>query len=173
MNIPIKYNDNVDEFTFDLSLQMRLENYINKHFYPAYTISKLAPIYLVGGSIRDLIYAKKPKDLDFVVLGLEHLDWVLDVLKAYNISYTLNRFGGYKFNYNDTVVDLWLAEDLFSSLQYNVDGLYFDLRSNSLLPVTFDDFIKNGLKEVNKDNNLENNRLKKLVKFEHQYNLDK
>lgn len=170
MNIPIKYNDTLDEFTYDLSLQMRLENYINKHFYPAYTISKLAPIYLVGGSIRDLIYAKKPKDLDFVVLGLEHLDWILDVFTAYNASYTLNRFGGYKINYNDTVIDLWLAEDLFSSEQYNVDGLYFDLRTNSLLSVTFDDFIKNGLKEVNKDNNLENNRVKKLEKFEHKYN---
>ena len=86
MNIPIKYNDNLDEFTYDLSLQMRLENYINKHFYPAYTISRLAPIYLVGGSIRDLMYAKKPKDMDFVVIGLEHLEWVLQVLKSYNIS---------------------------------------------------------------------------------------
>lgn len=72
--------------------------------------------------------------------------------------------------YNDTVIDLWLTEDLFSSEQYNVDGLYFDLRTNSLLSVTFDDFIKNGLKEVNKDNNLENNRVKKLEKFEHKYN---
>ena len=67
MNIPIKYNDTLDEFTYDLSLQMRLENYINKHFYPAYIISSLAPIYLLGGSIRDLILARKPKDLDFIV----------------------------------------------------------------------------------------------------------
>ena len=54
------------------------------------------------------------------------IEWVLQVLEVYNISYTLNRFGGYKINYNDTVVDLWLAEDLFSSQQYNVDGLYFE-----------------------------------------------
>ena len=94
------------------------------------------------------------------------IEWVLQVLEVYNISYTLNRFGGYKINYNDTVVDLWLAEDLFSSQQYNVDGLYFDLRTNFLLSVTFDDFRKNGLKEVNKENNIENDRLKKLVKFE-------
>lgn len=106
MNIPIKYNDNLDEFTHDMSLQMRLENYINKHFYLAYTVSRLVSIYLVGGLIRDLIYAKKPKDMDFVVLGIEHLEWVLQVLKAYNIIYSLNRLGGYKINYNDTVVDL-------------------------------------------------------------------
>lgn len=169
MNIQIKYNNNLDEFTYDLSLQMRLKNYINKHFYPAYTISRLAPIYLVGGAIRDLMYAKKPKDMDFVVIGLEHLEWVLQVLKAYKISYTLNKFVGYKFNYNDTVVDLWLTDDLFSSQQYNIDGLYFDLRTNSNISVTFDDFRKNGLKEVNKENNIENDRLKKLVKFEERF----
>lgn len=169
MNIPIKYNDNLDEFTHDMSLQMRLENYINKHFYLAYTVSRLVPIYLVGGVIRDLIYAWKPKDMDFVVLGIEHLEWVLQVLKAYNIIYSLNRLGGYKINYNDTVVDFWLAEDLLSSEQYNVDGLYFDLRTNSNISVTFDDFIKNGLKEVNKENNIENDRLKKLVKFEEKF----
>ena len=55
MNIGIKYNEDFDEFTCDLSLEMRLQNHINNHFYPAYTIAKLAPIYLVGGSIRDLI----------------------------------------------------------------------------------------------------------------------
>ena len=92
MNINIKYNDN-QELICDLSLQMRLKNYINNHFYPAYVISELAPIYLVGGSIRDLINATKPKDLDFVILGKDHLDWVLTVLNAYKIKFTLNKFG--------------------------------------------------------------------------------
>jgi len=79
MRIDIKYNEKEDEFTDDLSLRMRLERYIKGHFYPAYTISVLAPIYLLGGAIRDLIYAQKPKDMDFVVLGKEHLKWVLEV----------------------------------------------------------------------------------------------
>ena len=169
MNIDIKYNEGLDEFTYDLNLEMRLQNYINNHFYPAYTISKLAPIYLVGGTIRCLIYAKKPKDMDFVVLGKDQLSWVLKVFKAYNIDFKLNRFGGYKFVYDDTEVDLWLAEDLFSSMQYNADGLYFDLRTNSLLSLTFDDFNKNCLKLINRENNIENGREKKLKKFEKIY----
>ena len=169
MKIDIKYNEYLDEFTYDLSLEMRLQNYINNHFFPAYTIAKLAPIYLVGGSIRCLIYAKKPKDMDFVVLGKEQLDWVLKVFKTYNIDFKLNRFGGYKFIYNDTEIDLWLAEDLLPSMQYNVDGLYFDLRTNSLLSLTFDDFNKNGLKLINPENNIENGREKKLAKFERLY----
>lgn len=175
MNIDIKYNDNFKEFTLDLTLTERLKNYISNHFYPAYTIAYLAPIYLVGGSIRDLIYARKPKDLDFIVLGKEQLDWVLIVLKRFNINYNLNRFGGYKFVYDGTNIDLWVAEDLFSSMQYNVDGLYFDLRTNSLLSLTFDDFNKNGLKLVNPENNIEKGREKKLIRFEKQYfnHLDK
>ena len=169
MDIEIKYNDEEDEFTLDLSLVMRLENYIHNHFYPAYAISRLAPVYLVGGSIRDLIYAKKPKDMDFVVLGKEHLNWVLMVLNGYKIKYGFNKFGGYKFIYEDTEIDLWLAEDLFSSMQYNVDGWFFDLRTNSLLSLTFDDFNKNGLRLINAENNIENGREKKLIKFEEKY----
>lgn len=169
MVIDIKYNEIEDQFTNDLTLEMRLSKYINNHFYPAYIISSLAPIYLLGGSIRDLILAKKPNDLDFIVLGKEHLDWVLKVLKKYNIEYKLNKLGGYKFNYEGTKIDLWLADDLFSAIQYNVDGLFFDLRTNSILSLTFDDFINNGLKEVNSNNNIENGREKKLIKFQKEY----
>lgn len=170
MNINIEYNENIDdEFTLDLSLQGRLKKYITNHFYPAYIISRLAPIYLVGGSIRDLICAKIPKDMDFVVLGKEQLDWVLKVLKAFHINYDLNRFGGYKFTYQNTKIDLWLTEDLFSAMQYNVDELYFDLRTNSLLSFTFDDFRMNGLNIINPKNNIEKGREKKLVEFEKKY----
>lgn len=52
MNIDIKYNEHLDEFTYDLSLTMRLQKYINNHFAPAYTIAKLAPIYLVGDTLE-------------------------------------------------------------------------------------------------------------------------
>lgn len=169
MNIDIKYNEQLDEFTYDLSLEMRLKNYIYNHFYPAYTISILAPIYLVGGSIRDLIYAKNLKDMDFVVLDKKNLEWVVSVLKTYNIEYSFNKFGGYKFIYGDIEIDLWLANDLFSSMQYNVDGLYFDLRTNSLLSFTFDDFQINGLREINEENNIQNGRERKLVQFAEKY----
>ena len=169
MHIDITYNDDFDEFTNDLTLQMRLENYIKNHFHPAYTISTLCPIYLLGGAIRNLIYAKKPKDLDFVVLGRENFDLILQVFEKFHIEYSLNRFGGFKFKYENTKVDLWLSNDLFSAMQYNVDGLFFDLKTNSLLSLTFDDFITNGLKLVNNDNNIEKGREKKLIKFEKKF----
>ena len=165
----ITYNDEVDEFSDDLSLEGRLKNYITNHFCPAYAISMLVPIYLVGGAIRDLMFAKTPKDLDFVVLGKDNLDWVLEVFQKFGISYTLNSFGGFKFEYDDTSIDLWLADDLLSSIQYNVDGLLFDLGKNRLLSLTFDDFLDKGLKVVNYENNIEKGREEKLILFEKEY----
>ena len=69
-------------------------------------------------------------------------------------------------------IDLWLTNDLLSSIQYNVDGLFFDLKNNSLLSLTFEDFINNGLKLVNPENNIEKVREKKLIKFEEKYKRD-
>ena len=169
MNISIKYNNIIDEFTDDLTLQMRLEKYIKTHFLPAYIIAEECPIYLLGGGIRDLIYAKRPKDLDFVVIGNENLNWVIQVFQRFNIKYSFNRLGGFKFEYNNTKIDLWLTDNLFSSIQYNVDGLFFDLKNNSLLSLTFEDFIANGLRLVNPENNIEKGREKKLIKFEEKF----
>ena len=169
MDISIRYNDTIDEFTDSLTLQMRLEFYIKKYFYPAYIIAQLCPIYLLGGAIRNLMYAKKPKDLDFVILGKENLDWIIKVFNKFDIKYSYNKFGGFKFIYNDTEIDLWLSDDLFSGIQYNVDGLFFDIKNNSLFSLTFDDFINNGLKLVNSDNNIVNGREKKLLKFEEEF----
>ncbi len=166
MNIPIKYNDEIDEFTYDLTLQMRLEKYIKKHFDVGYSISNMCNIYLLGGAIRDLTLAKIPKDLDFVILGRENIDFINLLFKKLNIKYTYNKLGGFKFNYNNTEIDLWLTDDLFSAIQYNVDGLFFNLKDNSLISLTFDDFIKNGLKEVNSENNIESGRVKKLINFD-------
>ena len=169
MNIDITYNNDIDEFTNDLTLQMRLENYIKNHFIIAYIISNICPIYLLGGAIRDLIYAKKPKDLDFVVLGKENLDLIMQLFEKFCIEYSFNKFGGFKFKYNDIEIDLWLSEDLFSAIEYNVDGLFFDLTKNSLLSLTFNDFIDNGLRLINSNNNIENGREKKLIKFEKRF----
>lgn len=169
MKIEIKYNEEIDEFTSDLTLETRLKKYIKSHFYPAIAISSLAPTYLLGGSIRDLILASHPKDLDFVVLGIENLDWVLQVLTKFNIKYEKNRLGGFKFNYEGTDIDLWLTNDLFSSIEYNIDGLFYDVKNNSLLSLTFEDFLSNGIKKINEENNIEKGRLLKLEKFAKTY----
>lgn len=171
MSYYIKYNDIDDEFMLDLSLEMRLDRYIKNHFYPAKAISTLSPIYLIGGGIRDLMNAKIPKDLDFVVLG-EDEKWIQEVFKAFKIEPGRNRFDGFKFEYNDTIIDLWLTKDLFSAMQYNVDGILYDVKNKRMISLTYNDFLKNGLREINPENNIDNGRVKKLLKFEKEHKIN-
>lgn len=84
MEFNIKYNEKLDEFTSDLSLQMRIKNYIEHHFYPVFAIATMAHTFLVGGSIGDLILAQTPKDMDFVVLGTENNDLILSLILIMN-----------------------------------------------------------------------------------------
>lgn len=161
MIIKSKYNDE--------TLELRLENYIKNNFMVAYEIAKIAPVYLVGGTIRDLIMARESKDLDFIVLGMEYSNDVLEIIKKYKIDFTYNRLGGYRIKYNGVHVDLWTSNDLYSAVQYNVDGLFFYLNDNNLISLSFDDFVKNGLKLINSDNNIEKGREKKLIQFEKDY----
>lgn len=168
MILEIKYNDNDDEFMQDIDFKMRIQRYIENHFYPAFTISRLSNIYLLGGGIRDLLVGKISKDLDFVVLGSDE-EWINEVFRIYKIHPDRNRLGGFKFEYNGTKIDLWLSEDLFSAIQYNIDGLLYDVKNNSLISLTFDDFLKNGLRLINPNNNIEKGREQKLLKYESEY----
>ena len=89
MDIKIKYNDEIDEFTWDLTLNMRMERYIKEHFYPAYTISILAPVYLVGGGVRDLTFCSK-KSLTSKV-GMNCVYLCLNNTKIHNIIKSVDK----------------------------------------------------------------------------------
>jgi len=151
------------------NLEVCIHEYIKSHFPPAYQISEFAPIYLLGGGIRDLMFMKVPKDLDFFVLGQKHLDYILSIFKELHIEYTFNSFGGFKFNYQGTIIDLWLTDDIYSGVQYNVDGLFFDLQTNSLVFITFDDFRKHGLKLIKEESIVNEDRKVKLKEFEKRF----
>ena len=92
-----------------------------------------------------------------------------EIFNAYKIKPKRNKFGGFKFEYNNTTIDLWITKDLFSAIQYNVDGLLYDIQSRRMVSLTYNDFLKNGLREVNSKNNIENGRELKLLKFEKEH----
>lgn len=120
-------------FNFDLSLEDRLDKYITKYFYITKIISNLTQVYLVGGAIRDLMYGKSPKDLDFVVLGNSNNEFILQVFEKFNIKYELNKLGGFKIEYNNMIIDIWTTEDLLEAIQYNLDGLLYNLNSKMMI----------------------------------------
>ena len=58
---------------------------------------------------------------------------------------------------------------MFANNALNVDYFFFYLNDNNLISFSFDDFVKNGLKLINPDNNIEKGREKKLIQFEKDY----
>lgn len=169
MKINIEYNDNIDIFSKDVTFEQRLKKYVLDKCPLANAFSNYVPVFLLGGAIRDLMYAKEPKDLDFMILDSRFEDLIPKALERLNIEYKFNRFGGYKFVSNGIEVDLWANDDMFSAIEYNVDGLFFDLGKNELVSLTFDDFIKNGLIKVNDNNNIDVERVEKLKQFEKKF----
>lgn len=40
----------------------------------------------------------------------------------------MNKLGGYKIYNNSVVVDLWNTNDLLKSIEYNIEGLFYDIK---------------------------------------------
>ncbi|MBR1416908.1 MAG: hypothetical protein IJ572_03735 [Bacilli bacterium] len=148
-----------------------LDNYIKEKFKLIYAISMIYQTYLIGGAIRDIMLNKTPRDLDFVISSNDFVEvdsYIKKFIYKYNLSYTLNHFNGYKILYKGIEIDLWYTKDLFDSIEYNGDGLLYDIEHHQLISLTFDDFLINGPRIVNKTvdmNNKSNERLLKLQKF--------
>lgn len=144
----------------------KIQEYINKNFRIIYAVAYLCPTYLIGGSLRDLNLGKNPKDMDIVCLDNDNI--IESFLEKFNLTYKINSLGGYKINYNGIEIDLWKTKDLFSAMEYNVDGLFYDISNNQLLSFSYNDFLENGLKKLNPENNIANGRVKKLQKYYNQ-----
>ena len=56
---------------------------------------------------------------------------------------------GYKINYNGMMIDLWKTTDLYTSVEYNIDGLFYDVANSQLIPFGYFDALENGLRKVN------------------------
>lgn len=152
-------------------LNDKLDDCIKSNFNLIYAISMFYQTYLIGGAIRDVMINKKPRDLDFVIYCNNEKvidDFIKKFIDMYNLKYSLNHFNGYKIKYNNIDIDLWYTKDLFNSIEYNADGLLYDIESHSLISLTFDDFLVNGPRKINNTinaNNKSEERLLKIKKF--------
>jgi len=145
-------------------LNEKLRTLIEERFPLIYWISLGYQTYLVGGAIRSTLLGNDDiNDLDFVILT--NKDILKNTLSKLDPQYKKNEYGSYKVNYDGVEVDLWCTSDLFDTIEYNADGLLYDIHSNKVISLTFNDFIKNGLKLINKDKNLDKDRKEVLEKF--------
>lgn len=50
------------------------------------------------------------------------------------------------------------TKDLFSAIEYNLNGLFYDVSNHQILSFSYYDFLKNGIQKINSGNNIENGR---------------
>ncbi len=132
---------------------------INDRFPIAISISQLCPIYLMGGALRDIRFGNLPKDLDFVCLDNDNIIELF--IEKFKLDYKINSFGGYKINYNGMSIDLWKTDDLYSAVEYNIDGLFFDVKQKRFICFGYYDALNNGISVINSKNNTSNKSRKK------------
>lgn len=106
-------------------------------------------IYLMGGAVRDISNGKIPRDLDFVVLSDSDKE-IVDFIQKYQLQYKKNNFNGYKITYNEIEIDIWNSNDLYKCIQYNFDGIFYDIKNKIIIPFGYYDAIEtNTLVEIN------------------------
>lgn len=121
-------------------------------------------IYLLGGSIKDLLLGNVPRDIDIIVL-CDNDEEIKSLIEKYKIKYIKNHFNGYKLEYNGVQIDIWNTNDLYKCIQYNFDGLFYDIKNKTFIPFGFYDAIESKtLKEINP--NITNNRITKDIEKE-------
>ena len=155
------------EVLMDLNKEV-IKQYIDKHFPLINILSSFCPTFLMGGATRDLMLGLEPKDLDFVCLDTYGM--IDNFVLKYNLNWRRNKFGGYKIYYHDIKIDLWSTKDLFASIEYNIDGLFYDVANDYFLSFGFFDAIEHGIVKLNENNNTtnierQNNRKEKLEEF--------
>lgn len=131
----------------------KVRKYIIENFPLAIEISNIAPIFLIGGALRDIELHTPPKDLDFVVLS-DTDEIIKTFIEKNNLKYKMNKLGGYKIYNNSVVVDLCNTNDLLKSIEYNIEGLFYDIKNDYIIPFGYYDALENGLRIINPNNNI-------------------
>lgn len=113
-------------------------------------------IYMLGGAVKDIINNIKPKDLDFVILNYNNnYNYVDDFIKILPNTYKINKnkFGGTKINTQKIEIDIWQTNDLYKAIEYNLDGLFYDINQNKIISFGYVHGIENSMLIQLNDNN--------------------
>lgn len=148
-----------------------IADFLNNNFKEVLGVNnKDVQIYLLGGAIKDLTQNITPKDIDIVFLTSDS-SFLDDFINNNNFNYNKNSFGGYKINHNELIIDMWATNDLYKTIEYNLDGLFYDIKNNLIIPFGFIDGVETKrLFYINENNKhplkeMELERRKKLKKY--------
>ena len=133
------------------SLYAKIENVHPAHSF-LQSIMQDATVYLFGGGVRDYLddTLDISRDLDFVIESKSSkLDISKYIVDCECVSYSKNRFGGYKIVFaNSLVFDVWnledtwafktnrlsmSAENLMESVYLNIDSLVYSVTTDTYL----------------------------------------
>lgn len=111
-----------------------------------------------------MLLGNSPRDIDIIVL-CDNDDEIKSLIEKYEIEYVKNHFNGYKLKYNKLEIDIWNTNDFYKCIQYNFDGLFYDIKNKIFLPFGFYDALESKtLKEINP--NITRNRITKDIEKE-------
>jgi hypothetical protein len=147
----------------------KIDKYLEMYFPVIYQYKFDGIPYLLGGAVKDILLDNTPKDIDITVYSILHNN-TKKFVDTFSLDYNMNNFNGFKINYNNTSIDMWDTNDLLKVVQYNLDGLLYDINQHVLLSFGFikglednEIFKVNGFTHPNKNREFE--RLNKLKTY--------
>lgn len=109
------------------------------------------PTFLVGSSVKGIMLNSDFGDIDIVILS-PTAEPIREFIIRNGLEYDRNSFGGYRVFYNNIKLDMWHLDDLYYAIEFNLDGLFYHLNSNTVIPVGFVKGVKDDtLEQVCKD----------------------
>lgn len=80
-------------------------------------------IALFSGAIRDWYLGYEPKDIDFVI----DTPYFKEMITGLMPEYKQNSFGGYVFDFDGIIIDIWNLKDTFALKSQNLDATFLTL----------------------------------------------
>lgn len=126
---------------------IKLENVIKRKLstdFPQILEYKFTnPTYMIGGAIKDIVLGLDYKDLDFIQLTDDKSE-ILNFINSYNFNTKKNSFGDDKIILDNITVDLFKINDLYEILEFDYDGLIYDITNSRIISIGYYNAIKNG-----------------------------
>ena len=126
----------------DLKLKTLIKNSLIDNFPQILKYDFKNPTYMIGDSIKDIMLSKKYKDFDFIQLSNSKYE-IIDFINHNQFNTIKNSFGNDKIILDNLTVDFFKVNDLFDILEFDYDGLIYDIVNDRLIYCGYTNSINN------------------------------